>query len=59
LITTNYFQFINGRPLSSAGMGIFSIEEQERQLTVMAKTVNGFKTKLKRELAKKMGLFLD
>ena len=27
--------------------------------SVMAKTVNGFKTKLKRERAKKMGLFLD
>ena len=26
---------------------------------VMAKTVNGFKTKLERERAKKMGLFLD
>jgi len=25
----------------------------------MAKTVNGFKTKLERERAKKMGLFLD
>ena len=30
------------------------------QLTnMMAKTVNGFKTKLERERAKKMGLFLD
>ena len=27
--------------------------------TVMAKTVNGFKTKLERERAKKMGLFFD
>jgi len=27
--------------------------------SVMAKTVNGFKTKLERERAKKMGLFLD
>jgi len=27
--------------------------------SVMAKTVNGFKTKLEREWAKKMGLFLD
>jgi len=27
--------------------------------SVMAKTVNGFKTKLEREQAKKMGLFLD
>jgi len=27
--------------------------------SVMAKTVNGFKTKLEREGAKKMGLFLD
>jgi len=27
--------------------------------SVIAKTVNGFKTKLERERAKKMGLFLD
>jgi len=27
--------------------------------SVMARTVNGFKTKLERERAKKMGLFLD
>jgi len=27
--------------------------------SVMAKTVNGFKTKLERERAKKMGLFMD
>jgi len=27
--------------------------------SVMAKTVNGFKTKLERERAKKMGLFSD
>ena len=27
--------------------------------SVMAKTVNGFKTELERERAKKMGLFLD
>ena len=27
--------------------------------SVMARTVNGFKTKLERERAKKMGLYLD